>query len=206
MNPVLRRLVLVRHGETVGQSSIRYYGVTDVALSDVGQAQMARVGSALRGETFDAVLTSGLQRTVAAAAIIAPTAPMRALAGFNEIDFGDWEGLTREEIEARDPARFAEWRAALGEFTYPNGDAAPAFRRRVASTWATELPALPARVLVVAHKGVIGTILADLLHLSPQDRSTLPIDLASIHVLRGDGGCGWVAERVNDVRHLDGLS
>jgi broad specificity phosphatase PhoE len=34
------RLVLVRHGETVGHSSIRYYGRTDVALSDLGRRQM----------------------------------------------------------------------------------------------------------------------------------------------------------------------
>jgi broad specificity phosphatase PhoE len=34
-------LLLVRHGETVGQSSIRLYGATDVALSDEGELQMA---------------------------------------------------------------------------------------------------------------------------------------------------------------------
>jgi len=205
MNTALRRLVLVRHGETVGQSSIRYHGITDVALNDTGKAQMARVGAALAGETFDTVLTSRLQRTIVAAGIIAPTTPARALPGFNEIDFGDWEGLTREEIASRDPARYAEWRAALGEFTYPNGDAAPAFRQRVAATWSEVFPTLPPRVLVVAHKGVIGTVLAEMLRLAPAERSTLPIDLASIHVVRAASDHGWVADVVNDVRHLDGL-
>lgn len=205
MDTALRRLVLVRHGETVGQSSIRYYGITDVALNDTGKAQMARVSAALATERFDAVLTSELQRTVAAARIIAPTVPARAVPGFNEIDFGDWEGLTREEIACRDPARYGEWRAALGEFTYPNGDAVPAFRQRVAAAWHGVVPTLPARVLVVAHKGVIGSILAEMLRLVPAERSALPIDLASIHVLRtADQRC-WVADVVNDVRHLDGL-
>src|SRR5690349_823755 len=93
-----RRLVLVRHGETVGQSSIRYYGSTDIALNDAGLDQMRWVRALLARERFDAVYTSKLQRTVQAARIIAPDLPARAVEGFNEICFGAWEGLTREEI------------------------------------------------------------------------------------------------------------
>ena len=66
---MIRRLVLVRHGETAGQSSIRYYGATDLALSESGCRQMERVRAALAGEEFDAVYTSELQRTITAARI-----------------------------------------------------------------------------------------------------------------------------------------
>jgi broad specificity phosphatase PhoE len=66
------RLTLVRHGETVGQSSVRYYGRTDVELSDVGRAQMRRVREAVAGERFTAVFTSRLRRSVEAAALIVP--------------------------------------------------------------------------------------------------------------------------------------
>lgn len=208
MNPesTLRCLVMVRHGETAGQSSTRYHGITDVPLNALGRAQMASVAAALAGVTFDLVLTSTLQRTVAAAAIIAPAVPARALAEFDEINFGDWEGLTREEIAHRDPVRYAEWLAALGVFTYPNGDAVQTFRERVSSAWRALAPALPARVLLVAHKGIIATILSDLLQLTPAERAALRIDLASIHVVRPAHGQGWVADAVNDVRHLGGLS
>ena len=43
----LTRLVIVRHGETVGNSSIRYYGRTDVALSELGRRQMCATRKAL---------------------------------------------------------------------------------------------------------------------------------------------------------------
>src|SRR6266436_6083215 len=109
--------------ETAGQSSIRYFGKTDVPLDDVGRRQMERVRVALAGEVFEAVYTSTLQRTVVAAQIIAPGVPAQALAGFDEIDFGRWEGLTREEIEARDPELCREWRSRGGDFAYPEGDA-----------------------------------------------------------------------------------
>jgi broad specificity phosphatase PhoE len=199
-----RRLVLVRHGETVGQSSIRYYGATDVGLSDSGRRQMERVRAALTGEAFDAVYTSGLQRTIAAAHIIAPHVPAQPVAGFNEINFGRWEGLTLEEIAARDPQLFERWRTALHQFTYPGGDAVPAFRARVAATLHAWLPAAPERTLLIVHKGIIATIIAELLCLAPDERARWPIDLASIHVLVATAGA-WHAERVNQTDHLDGL-
>jgi broad specificity phosphatase PhoE len=200
----LRRLVLVRHGETVGQSSIRYYGCTDVGLNDAGRRQMQRVGRALASEVFDAVYTSALRRTVDGARLIAPQHEPRIVADFNEVSFGRWEGLTREEIAARDPERFARWQAALHEFTYPEGDAVLAFRRRVATAWRALYPLAPERLLVVAHKGVIRTILAELLRLDGAEPRAWRIDLASIHELRA-GDAGWITERVNDLRHLEGL-
>jgi broad specificity phosphatase PhoE len=201
MTQRVRRLVLVRHGETVGQSSIRYFGSTDVDLSLAGFRQMEQVRTALAGEVFEAVYTSMLQRTIRAARIISPQIPPQIVAGFNEVNFGDWEGLTREEIEARDPVLFRQWRAALSEFTYPGGDAAPAFRARVAAALRALLPAAPERVLVVAHRGVIATIVAELLRLSTAERAAWPIDLASIHVLEATNGT-WRATLVNERRHL----
>ena len=205
--PRLRRLVLVRHGETVGRSSIRYYGSTDVALSDEGLRQMQRVRDALCSETFDAVLCSGLQRTRVAARIIAPHLPARVVRGFDEIDFGDWEGLTREEIAARDPQRFAAWHADASRFTYPGGDAVPAFRRRVSETFRELLPALPERALLVVHRGIVLTIVAELLGLSEAERAAQPTALGSIHALSFGGtdahGARWYAERLNDTTHLD---
>ncbi len=199
----LRRLVLVRHGETAGQSSIRYYGATDIPLSDSGRRQMQQVHAALRAERFDAVYTSTLQRTIAGARIITPHMHPQPVVAFNEINFGQWEGLTREEIEARDPERFQQWHNTLSSFTYPGGDAVPAFRARVAAAWRGLLPHVPACVLLVVHKGVIATVIAELLHLPLGERTAWPIDLASIHVLVTDGG-EWHAEVMNGITHLDG--
>ena len=205
--PRVRRLVLVRHGETVGRSSIRYYGATDVALSDEGRRQMQRVRDALCAETFDAVYCSGLQRTRVAAQIIAPRLSARVVSGFNEIDFGDWEGLTREEIAARDPQRFAAWQADASTFTYPGGDDVPVFRRRVSETFRALLPALPERPLLVVHRGIVLTILAELLGLTEADHAAQPTALGSIHTVSFDGtdphNPRWHAERLNDTTHLD---
>jgi broad specificity phosphatase PhoE len=198
----LRHLVLVRHGETAGESSIRYHGANDVELSAVGIEQMKRVAAALAGEQFELAITSKLRRTVEAARIIAPNVRVIAAAGFNEINFGEWEGLTSDEIRARDPQAYTQWRATLHDFAYPSGDSVKAFRARVVATFGELVPQMAERTLIVAHKGVISAIVAELLGLSLEQRAQWPIDLASVHVLRRATDV-WSADVVNKTDHLE---
>jgi broad specificity phosphatase PhoE len=199
------RLVLVRHGETAGQSSIRYYGATDVPLSDSGRAQMRRAAAALAGERFAAVYSSELSRSLEGARLVSRDAAVVPVAGFNEIDFGAWEGLTEEEIAARDPERYRQWRARLsqrGEFHYPSGDSTAAFRRRIVTVLHRILAAAPpGPLLFVLHKGVIRSILAELLRLGELERSQLAVELASIHIVSRAGGL-WHAEVLDRTAHL----
>ena len=132
MTDRLKRLVLVRHGETAGQSSIRYYGVTDVPLSDVGRAQVLAAKRRIGGETYRGVWASTLCRSWESARIVAPGGGIRLDSDLREIDFGDWEGLTKEEIAVHDPAGFAEWQEQKLDFTFPGGETRNEFRARVA--------------------------------------------------------------------------
>jgi broad specificity phosphatase PhoE len=195
------RLILVRHGETEGQSSIRYHGRTDVPLSALGRQQMERVRAALNGETFAGVYASELSRAVEAAAIISGTRVAR-IAGFNEIDFGDWEGLTAEEIETRDPHGYARWAANRGDFTYPGGESTTTLRGRVVRALHDVLATAPSgSLLLVVHKGVIRSILAELLPLDDAQRRGVAVALASIHVVSGSNG-RWRAEVLDRTDHL----
>ncbi|MDX2165849.1 MAG: histidine phosphatase family protein [Deltaproteobacteria bacterium] len=180
----------MRHGETTGQSSIRYYGATDVPLSPVGEAQMRRAGAALAGQRFDAVYSSCLSRARRGAELVAQCAPT-PVAAFDEVHFGRWEGLTRDEIAARDPQLFARWQADPERFAYPDGECRRAFQRRVSDGLAALLaaPVGPHRLLVV-HRGVIAVALAELLGLDPAQRRALDIGLGSIHMLARDAH-GW---------------
>ncbi len=154
----IERIVLMRHGETVGQSSIRYYGATDIALSGLGADQAAAAAHAIGPARFDLVVASPLQRAWRTAVIVAPGREIRLEQGFREIDFGRWEGLTSEEIEARDPDLFAEWRSVGIGFPFPDGERRDLFRARVVAGL-DRLLALPVRsMLIVAHKGIVRTI------------------------------------------------
>ena len=199
----MTRLTLVRHGETEGQSSIRYHGRTDVPLSALGRAQMARARCALADQRFDAVYTSTLSRSIEAAAIIAgEETSIERVTGFDEIDFGDWEGLTAEEIRARDPARYATWVGIRTDFQYPGGESVSAFRARVARALHDVLAqAPPGHLLFAVHKGIIYSVLMELLQLDESQRRTLTVPLASIHVVARTNG-HWHAEVLDRTDHL----
>ena len=154
----LNRIVLVRHGETVGQSSIRYYGATDVALSDRGREQVREAALALPGDAFDLVLPSPLSRAWESARMLAPNGAVRILDEFREIDFGRWEGLTADEIRARDPIRYQDWQQGRPGFEYPDGERRADFQARVDLAVEAMGAGGLRSILVVVHKGVIRAI------------------------------------------------
>jgi broad specificity phosphatase PhoE len=154
----LNRIVLVRHGETVGESSTRYYGATDVALSDLGREQVRRAALSVPGDAFPLVLTSPLSRAWESARLVAPSGSIRLLDELREIDFGQWEGLNAAEIRARDPIRFEDWREKRPGFEFPGGERRAQFQARVDRAVDGMLAAGVSSILVVVHKGVIRAI------------------------------------------------
>jgi broad specificity phosphatase PhoE len=193
----------VRHGETEGESSIRYYGRTDVPLSQLGRAQMQRVRSTLISQSFLAAYSSTLSRSAEAALIVTGGAlPVTRLAGFDEIDFGEWEGLTAEQIRELQPALYAQWQERRGEFAYPGGESSRDFHARVARTLRRVLAqASPGELLFVLHKGVIRSIVSELLGVDEVHRRRLSVALGSIHILARDHEA-WYAEALDCVGHL----
>src|SRR5262245_27471724 len=118
------KLYLVRHGDTEGNSRERYVGSTDSPLNAAGREQARRLAARLRGEGIGRVWSSELSRARETAETIAAAmgVSVRVEPGLNEIDFGEWEGLSIQEIEARDPERFVAWRSGDESFRFPGGD------------------------------------------------------------------------------------
>jgi broad specificity phosphatase PhoE len=159
----LHRIVLVRHGETDGNSSVRFHGSGDVELSEAGRDHMRRVGQGLAGEWFDLVVASPLRRSWEGARIVAAGAPVRVEADFREIDFGRWEGLTAEEIEASDPILYRDWQERVPGFEFPGGETRKSFLERVHRGVDALLASGARSALLVLHKGPVRAIAARLL-------------------------------------------
>ncbi len=154
----LRRIVMVRHGETEGQSSVRFHGSADVRLNDEGRAQLREAARKMRTEVFDLVVASPLRRSWEGAVIVSGGAPVRLYPEFREVHFGQWEGMTAAEIEASNPALYRDWQTGAADFEYPGGELREAFRSRVARGLEALLASDATSVLLVGHKGVIRMI------------------------------------------------
>jgi broad specificity phosphatase PhoE len=183
-----RCIYLVRHGETAGESSIRYHGRNDVPLSELGEQQVAGLIPLVRELRLTALVHSPLDRACASARILLEglqQAPgqIEEVADLSEIFFGDMEGLTAEEIQARCPAWYVEWQAGRAT-SFPGGESFAGFDQRVATAIKAVLARYPAGdLMVVAHKGIIKRALGALLDLSPEAVSELDPALGSLTVL-----------------------
>ena len=188
----LRRIVMLRHGETVGNSSLRFHGAGDVPLSASGRAQVRAAARGLRQEVFDLVVASPLRRSWEAAALVAGGAPVRIEDGLREIDFGRWEGLTAGEIELRDPVLYREWQSRSPGFEFPGGELRAEFRERVLEAFERIARSGAKSALLVGHKGVIRTIGEHLLGRPlPDDQ---PQIACAVGLFRGGNG-SWLLGR-----------
>ena len=197
----LRRIVMIRHGETVGNSSVRFHGSGDLALSDAGREQLRQTARRLRGENFDAVVASPLRRSWEGAAIVAGAAPVRLEADFREIHFGRWEGMTAEEIRASDPALYHDWQGKAEGFEFPGGEPRAEFRARVERGLDRLLQSGATAALLVVHKGIIRTIAEKLLESAIEEGQP---DLGGLVSLsRGADGSWSAGRRSSDPAGLD---
>ena len=206
MNQRQGKLFLVRHGETEGESSIRYHGRTDVPLSEPGREQMRLAARALEsrrdGRSFSHVFSSPLVRASEGARIITSgAASIAKIEEFAEVHFGLFEGLTADEIRERYPDHFAIWNADrfAPDYTYPEGESRAGFAQRVERgldrMLATWTPTSNDDALLVAHRGVIRAIVRKLIRQEPI------VELASIQILEFDGA--WHAAVLDVIDHLN---
>ena len=202
-----RRLFLIRHGETVGESSIRFHGATDVALSDLGRAQVRAVAEEVAGTRFVASIQSPMSRARESAEIVLAQLGERPThieedVDLREIDFGRFEGMTDAEIKADSPEWHADWKAGAVA-GYPDGDDIARFRERCAAAVRRFVVRHPeGDLLFIAHKGVINAAIHGLCGLPYAELGAEPMDLGSLWVLRE--GDPWTLEVRNLTGSLEG--
>ena len=167
----VRRLVLVRHGESVWNVEKRVQGQTCRGLTEHGHVQAARTGEWLGAWLGEApVVSSDLGRCVDTAAPIAAALGVRPITDMmlRERHFGRWEGLDRDGLEADDPERFARWRAGEDVIAEVGGESDAVLRERAGRAFSALLGADDGAdtVVAVTHGGTIWYGVHELLRLA----------------------------------------
>lgn len=143
-------IVLLRHGETVYNEQHRYQGVSDVPLSERGREKLRADDNAP-----DEVIVTPLCRTKQTAAILFPNAKQIVCDDLREMDFGDFEGRTYDEM--KDDAAYGAWLDSGCETACPNGESRAAFCERVCHAFEACVDEASARgealLVIVAHGG-----------------------------------------------------
>ncbi|WP_046469878.1 bifunctional RNase H/acid phosphatase [Allosalinactinospora lopnorensis] len=107
------RLILLRHGQTPLSVEQRFAGVGDTELTEAGHEQARAAARRLAGRGVDAVVSSPLRRARDTAGHVARelSLDVHADEGFQEVDFGEWEGMTFAEVQRSRPEELDRWLA-----------------------------------------------------------------------------------------------
>ena len=173
-------LTVLRHGEVIGPWNV-LRGKRDVALSATGLQQMQQVIAAINTFPFSRIVSSPLARCRVFAESIAQTSsiPLRLHAGFEEIDFGDWDGLTSAEAQAFTPDLFTRFQANPEGLAPPQGEAFNDFHQRVFDAFDDITRDASGHTLLITHGGVMRIILSAVLGLTWHDAFQIAIPAAS---------------------------
>ena len=159
-------LLLARHGETDWNHARRWQGHADRPLTERGRAQAASLAERLADIALDAVYASDLQRARETAVVVAAKQGLEVieLPDLREVDVGSWQGLTREEAEARFPDGYQRWLA--GGTGWDDGETYEQMSARVIAAVERIAAARDGgRFLIVSHGGPIRAIHAAALGL-----------------------------------------
>lgn len=151
-------IYLCRHSETHWNREGRLQGHKNSDLTERGEAQARRMGEALAREIADIdaykIVASPLVRTRHTAEIVCDVLG-RDPGGIafeeriKEISWGDWEGFTRPEIEARWPGAYDRRRENRWEFHPPNGESYAVLTQRVGG-WLSDIEESE-KVIAISH-------------------------------------------------------
>lgn len=105
-------IFLLRHGETSWNADgNRYCGRTDLPLTDKGIAQAKSIRKKLKTVSFDSIYASPLQRAFRTAQIASGTVNVVTDERLVEVDFGEWEGKSKETFIQENKKRWEDWMA-----------------------------------------------------------------------------------------------
>ncbi|KQX67204.1 bifunctional RNase H/acid phosphatase [Angustibacter sp. Root456] len=200
-------IVLLRHGVTEHTSARRYSGRggDDLGLTDLGRRQAQAAGRALAADGgFDAVLCSPLRRTQETAQAVADCLglPVRVDDDWVECSFGDWDGLTAEQVNERWPEEHAAWFGSLTAAP-PGGESLADLEARVLRGRDRLLARLPrGRVLIVTHASPVKSLARAAMGATADVLWRLESSPASITRTRWWSDGGAVLVSFNETAHL----
>ena len=186
----VRRLVMLRHGQTEFNAGSRMQGQLDTDLTDLGRAQAVAAAEVLAKRQPLAIVSSDLRRAHETAMSLGERCgmPVQVDTRLRETHLGDWQGLTHSQVDDIAPGARLAWRDDAtwaphgGESRVDVADRSmPLVAELVAGEpdWGSDDADRP--VVLVAHGGLIAALCAALLDLP----------VANWPVLGGMGNASW---------------
>ncbi len=203
------KLLLIRHGESVGNAERRMQGRYDTGLSELGREQARLLAERLQREGchLSALYASPLRRAAETAEVLAAAVevPVTWDDRLQEYDIGQLTGVVWTDVETLFPDVWRQLHDAQAPAAYPGEEGLGAFEQRVAAV----LHDVRGRhgddetVALVSHGGTLSMLVCSALGLPPRRPQPFRLSNASLSLLEFRPR-GPVVTLLNDTHHLDG--
>jgi len=205
----MTRIILIRHGQTEWNRVERFRGRADVPLNETGLRQAEATGVRVAAKWKPAAIySSPLSRAVKTAEAIAGRFDDLAVQihpGLADIDYGEWQGLSPDEVRTRWPGLLDTWYNAPHLVSIPGGETLSALRERAMKT-VNELAVhySSKAILLLGHTVINRIILLGVLGLGNERFWRIKQDTCAINLFDVEDG-DYTLVSLNDTCHLDSI-
>ena len=205
----MRRLYLIRHGDTPQASDGRLAGAIDPPLTDRGVRQSEALARACTKFDLTAIYVSSFLRARSTAAPIASACKLEPVVddGLREIAYGEWEGITEADLQEKHSTRFSAWASDPALHSPPGGESAFAVASRALAVFVRAQKEHPTGIVAfVSHKATIRVLECALVGVPiGRFRERFACPTASVTTFEfGERGTTLVG--LGDVRHLEAIA
>jgi broad specificity phosphatase PhoE len=204
----MTKIHLVRHGQTEWNTQLVFRGRKDIPLNEMGHKQARALAGTLKDRNIGAIYTSPLRRAVETAQPVATLFDLAIVPveGLIDINYGEWEGLSHDEIKKRYAHQYGQWEKRPELVQFPQGETLDAVKERAFSALTDIVRMNPARsVLIISHRVTNKVLLCALLGLSNAHFWEIRQDTGCINVMEYSRD-RFVLCAMNDTCHLKELT
>ncbi len=199
-------MILARHGQTAWNLAEVFRGRIDVELDETGLQQAEMLGSYLSRRKLAAVYSSPLKRAMKTAGAIAGHHGLDVKVALDlvDIDFGEWQGLARQEVESRYGERYTEWMVSPHTVRMPSGESLDDVRQRAMRVVTEVIAGHEDTVVLASHRVVCKVLICALLSLDNSHFWDIRLDTCGMTTfVRQDGR--WILAEHNNTSFLESL-
>ena len=180
----MRKIYLIRHGQTDANVEKKYCGWTDINLNSRGKKQVKKLGKKLSDLKIDNIFASDLKRVKETAKFINEfhKKDITYLKEIREMNFGDFENLTFKEISKKYPKQKEKIISNNLTYKFPNGESLKELYNRSIKTF-KDILKKDGNILIISHGGVIASILTYVLSGDIQNYWSIEVKNATLNTL-----------------------
>lgn len=198
----MKKIYLIRHGETESNRKGIFRGRLDIPLSQNGKEQAEDLKRYFENIPVNIVYTSPLQRAVETAETVFPGHTPLKEKWLNNLDLGEWSGMEKSLVKERFPEMWENWVKRPESIRFPGGERLDDVHQRSRLFFEKMIAGEPETIAAVSHRSVVKVMIAAAVGVERNYYWRFHLDNASVSLLHYEQERGFTLVKLNDTHHL----